>query len=155
MSRCVAHIQMVQSPQISNPFGPLNTMLLRVAGQRPTWECSIFAKQWAQHMATFLACNNGRPFPEMFQLQYLKPALDHSDQLLLENMLERNPRLTFGEFWDTLSTLYDRDSQVQLRMAWETVRIAKGELTLEKWLEFPREFQLKRDRVKERTEQEA
>ena len=47
-----------------------------------------------------------------------------------------------------------RDSQVQLRMAWETVRIAKGELTLEKWLEFLREFQLKRDRVDERTEQE-
>ena len=101
-----------------------------------------------------LACNNGRPLPDMVQLQYLKPALDHADQLLLENMLERNPRLTFGEFWDTLSTLYDRDSQVQLRMAWETVRIAKGELTLEKWLEFLREFQLKRDRVVERTEQE-
>ena len=72
-------------------------------------------------MAMALACNNGRPLPDMVQLQYLKPALDHSDQLLLENMLERNPRLTFGEFWDTLSTLYDRDSQVQLRMAWETV----------------------------------
>ena len=159
-SCCDAHVQMVNGSQIGNPFGPLHTLLLSVTGQRPTltqkhqggWP--TFAKQWGQHMAMVSACNNGRPLPDMVQLQYLKPALDHSDQLLLENLLERNPRLTFAEFWETLSTLYDRDSQVQLRMAWETVRIAKGDLTLEKWLEFLREFQLKRDRVEERTEQE-
>jgi hypothetical protein len=50
--------------------------------------------------------------------------------------------------------LYDRDTQTQLKLAWENVRLAPGELSLEKWFTFLREFQLSGDRVEEKTPQE-
>ncbi len=68
--------------------------------------------------------------------------------------METNPRLTFTDFWGHLSRLYDRDSQAQLRLQWESVKIAPGELNLDKWLQFLRESQLKRDRVEDRSHQE-
>ena len=92
--------------------------------------------------------------PDFLLLQYIKPSLDTSDQLMLENMMETNPRMTFQEFWGTLSELYDRDSQAQLRLQWESVKIKPGDLNLDKWLQFLREFQLKRDRVEDRSNQE-
>ena len=65
-----------------------------------------------------------------------------------------DPRLTFESFWGQLAALYDRDSQAQLRVAWESVRLAPGELSLDSWLIFLREFQLRRDRVEDRSLQE-
>jgi hypothetical protein len=62
--------------------------------------------------------------------------------------------LTFTAFWSHLASLYDKDSQGQLRLAWEAVKLPPGELTLEKWHTFLREFHLKRDRVEERTPHE-
>ena len=62
----------------------------------------------------------------MLLLQYFSQTLDSTDQLLLENMSEKNPNITFGEVWDYLSSLYDRDTQAQLRMAWENVRLQEG-----------------------------
>ena len=50
--------------------------------------------------------------------------------------------------------MYDKDSLAQLRLAWESVRLPAGTLTLGRWMEFQREFQLKRDRVEDRTAQE-
>ena len=146
--------------QMGLSSGLIHPLLLGVQGQRPTlsqkhqggW--TTFKKKWEQHMQMVMACNKGNPIPDMLLLQYFSQTLDSTDQLLLENMSEKNPNITFGEVWDYLSSLYNRDTQAQLRMAWENVRLQEGALTLEKWLNFQREFQLKRDRVEERTPQE-
>ena len=159
-SYCDHHVQMVETMPGGIAGGYVHPLLMGVQSQRPSlvqkyqggW--TTFAKKWEQHMHVLLACNRGNPIPDMLLLQYLKQCLDASDQLLLENLLERNPRLPFQEFWDHLSTLYDCDTQAQQKLAWERVRLPKGELTLDKWLSFLREFHLRRDRVEERTPQE-
>ena len=68
---------------------------------------TTFAKKWEQHMHVLLACNRGSPIPDMLLLQYLKQSPDASDHLLLKNLLEKNQRLPFQEFWDHLFTLHD------------------------------------------------
>ena len=161
-SYCDAQVQAITGTgmQMGLSSGLIHPLLLGVQGQRPTlsqkhqggW--TTFKKKWEQHMQMVMACNKGNPIPDMLLLQYFSQTLDSTDQLLLENMSEKNPNITFGEVWDYLSSLYDRDTQAQLRMAWENVRLQEGALTLEKWLNFQREFQLKRDRVEERTPQE-
>ena len=72
----------------------------------------------------------------------------------MENLLERNPRMSFTDFWHHLASIYDRDTQAQLRVAWESVTLPSGTLTLDRWYEFIREFHLRRDRVEDRTPQE-
>ncbi len=105
-------------------------------------------------MTMVLDCNQGRPVPDGLLLQHIKPSLDHVNQLLLEHQQKRNPGLTFTTFWSHLASLYDKDSQGQLRLAWEAVKLPLGELTLEKWHSFLREFNLKRDRLEKRTPHE-
>jgi hypothetical protein len=124
--------------------GLIHPLLMGLTGQRPTlsqkhqggW--TTFAKQWQLHMQVVLACNKGIPIPDLLPLQYIKPSLDTSDQLMLENLLETNPRLSFTDFWGHMSGIYDGDSQAQLRLQWESVKIAQGELNLDKWLHFLR-----------------
>ena len=161
-SQCDHHVQALTGDPAPQTMGSafINPLLWGVVGQRPTltnklqggW--STFKKRWDQHMATVIACNNGLTPPDFLMLQHLAQALEQDDRLLLEHQLENCPSLTFKEFWDHLVSLYDRDTQAQLRMAWEAVLLPGGELTLEKWLNFWREFQLKRDRVDDKTPQE-
>lgn len=160
-SFCDAQVQMIHGgSQQGITSGFIHPLLLGMDSQRPTlvnkhqggW--TTFAKQWEQHKLVLQACNRGNPIPDMLLLQYLKHALDQADKLFLENSLELNPRLTFNEFWSMLQHEYDKDSQAQLRLAWESVRLPTGPLTLEKWSVFYREYQLRRDRVEERTPQE-
>ena len=107
-------------------------MLLNVQGQKPSlsnkWQGGwiTFARDWEQHMHFILACTSGRPVPDRLLLHYLKQCLDTTDQLLLENHLEKKPHLTFQEFWDHLVSLYDKDTQGQQRLAWESTKLPPG-----------------------------
>ena len=105
-------------------------------------------------MEVVLACNRGLTPPDSLLLRDLQKCLDQSDQTLMELRKEHNPHLSFKDYFAELQSLYDRDSVAQSRMAWEMVKLPSGELTLDKWLGFLREFQLKRDRVEDRTPQE-
>lgn len=162
-STCDAHIQMTQAHPIQEPgitSGFIHPLLMGFQHQKPTLQNKYqggwvtFQKAWKQYMAMVIACNRGHPIPDALLLQHLKTSLDYSDQLLLENHQEKDPGLTFSAFWAHLVGLYDKDTQAQLRLAWESVKLPPGELTLEKWNVFLREFQLKRDRVEEKTPQE-
>ena len=112
--------------------------MLGIHGQRPTlvdkykggW--ITFAKAWQQHMVMVVACNRGQQLPDMLLLQYFKQCLDTADQTLLEDMLEQNPTMSFRCFFDHLTSIYDRDTQVQQKLAWENVRLPPGEVTLQK-----------------------
>ena len=138
----------------------INPLMLGIHGQRPQLTDKFkggwitFAKAWQQHLIMVVACNRGQQLPDMLLLQYFKQCLDTADQTLLEDMLEQNPTMSFRYFFDHLASIFDRDTQVQQNLAWENVRLQPGELTLQKWLPFLREFQLKRNRVQERTSQE-
>ena len=163
-SHCDANIQMISgsiasaAPAVAPGF--IHPLLMSVQGQKPTLTNKYqggwitFAREWEHHMHFVLACNAGRAIPDRLLLQYLKPCLDKTDQLLLENHWEKKPHMTFQEFWDFLASMYDKDSQAQLRLAWESVKLPPGELSLERWLTFLREFHLKRDRVEDFTPQE-
>ena len=108
-------------------------------------------RKWNQYMEFVLACNKGMMPPDSLLLEALRGSLDRADQNLLELRRGKNPSLTLRAFWDELQALYDRDTVAQSRLAWEAVKLPPGDLSLEKWLEFLREFQLKRDRVEDRT----
>ena len=98
-----------------------------------------------------VGCNKQMRPPDAMLLEALSGCLDSADRALLERRREQNSQLTFEEFWDELQGLYDRDSVTQQRQAWECVKISHGELTLEKWQDFQRQYELKRDRVEDRT----
>ena len=158
-SACDKQIQAIDfQPALAS--GLVHPLVAGIAAKKPSllhkhqggWQ--TFRKQWEKHLVTLVACNKGNPIPDSILLEYFGGCLDESDQLFLENMTEKNPDLPFQEFWDSLAILYDRDTQAQLRLAWEGVRPPTGELNLEKWNIFQREWQLKRDRVEERTPQE-
>ena len=140
--------------------GFLHPMLSGNLQIRPSLEAKhqggwkTFAKRWSQWMVCMQACNGDFQMPEAILLENLKGALDSTDQKLLELRREQNPSLTMGEFWQELQSLYDKDSAAQNRLAWESTRLPQGELSLDRWLEFLREFQLKRDRVEDRTDHE-
>ena len=161
-SDCDAQIQVVTGLENQNALnsGFVHPLLLGMHGKKPTlnlkyqggWQS--FKKQWDQHSQVLLACNRGQPLPDSILLQYFSGCLDSSDQILLEMMQEKNEDLSFQDFWETLRSLYDRDTQGQLRLAWETVQLPKGDLSLEKWLKFAREWELRRERVEDRTPQE-
>ena len=162
---CDHHIMPVNASVIGSvgtglAAGLIHPLLMSVQGPTPSltnkyqggW--ASFAREWENHMHVVYAYHGGQQPHDKLLLRYLKSCLDTTDQLLLDNMEERNPYLSFQSFWDHLASLYDRDSQSQHRLAWESVRLPSGDLSLERWLTFVREFHLQRDRVEERTPQE-
>ena len=160
---CDAQIQMVQGSESAVQglaTGLVHPLLTGVLGHKPVLENKhqggwrTFMRQWDQHMQFVLACNKGMIPPDSLLLEALRVSLDKADQNLLEYRREQNPGLSFQAFWDELQSLYDRDTVAQSRMAWEAVKLPPGDLSLEKWLEFLGEFQLKRDRVEDRTPNE-
>ena len=140
--------------------GLFNPMLSQLISQRPTLEnkhqggWKVFAKKWQHYSELLSACNGDCQRPETLLLERFKGSLDLSDQKLLEIRREQNPKLTLDEFWEELQNLYDKDTPAQNRQAWESIKPPPGELSLDKWLEFLREFQLLRDRVEDRTAHE-
>ncbi len=83
--------------------GLIHPLLMGLTGQRPTSSKSIrgvdyFCQTMAATHAGSSGCNRGIPIPDLLLLQYIKPSLDTSDQLMLENLLETNPRLSFIDF---------------------------------------------------------
>ena len=69
--------------------------------------------------------------PDSLMLEDLRQLLDLADDALLERRKEQSPRLTLQEFYEELQGLYDRYTIAQQRLAWESVRLAPGELPLE------------------------
>ena len=161
-SGCDAQVQVVQGSSIAAQ--PLqwfiHPLLQSVSGPRPMltkkyeggWKS--FEKGWNQRLEFLLACNKGVVPPDTLLLRDLQQCLNSADQTLLEFRREQNADLTFHEFFAELQKLYDRDSVAQQRMAWQAVKLPSGELTLYKWLDFLREFQLKKARVDDMTPQE-
>ena len=160
---CDAQIQMIggsQASQVGIASGFVHPLLQGVQPQRPLLQnkhhggWKTFEQRWRQRMDYILACNRGMTPPDNLLLEDLRQSLDVADQSLLERRREQNGRLTFQEFYEELQGLYDRDSAAQQRLAWESCKLPQGELNLDRWLEFQREFQLKRDRVEDKTPQE-
>lgn len=164
MADCDAHIQVIGGsmapPSVGLAGGFVHPLLQGIMSQRPTlthknmggWK--TFERKWTEHLEYVLACNRGMQPPDSLLLGDLRLALDPADQALLERRRDANPRLSYKEFFEELQSLYDRDTVAQQRVAWESLRLPPGDLTLDKWLEFIRNFQLLRDRVEDWTPQE-
>ena len=98
--------------------------------------------------------SRGVDIPDILLLEILRTCLDETDQKFLQLKQDQNPALSFSAFWQMLQNMYDKESQAQNRLAWEAVRLPPGDLTLERWLAFLMDFQIKRDRVEDHTPQE-
>jgi hypothetical protein len=113
-----------------------------------------FVKEWRSYIQSLQALNSNLPLPNHILINLFKSCLDSTDTLLVQRELESNPNTQFRDLWDLFSQTYEQDSQAQLKLAWESVKLPPGDLTLEKWMKFLREFELKRNRVEDRTPQE-
>ena len=74
----------------------------------------------------------------------------------IERRLEANPQLGYQAIWAELDREFGRDASTQARRVWESVRLSleSGELTIAAWRKFQTDFELARDRVEDRTQQE-
>ena len=106
----------VASMKTGGVIGFYHPLMMSLQTQKPTllnkykggW--NTFAKEWRQFLQTMMV-NVGKTVPDNLVLQTMKTCLDKTDQLLLENHLERNPHLTIQDFWDHLASLYDKDTK--------------------------------------------
>ena len=69
---------------------------------------------------------------------------------------EANNDLTFAEFWEAIDKDFGRDASGQNKAAWRKVKlqISGKRLTLAEWRAFQSQFNLKKGRVDDRTEQD-
>ena len=152
--------QPANSGSVGSIPGLIHPLLSGVMTTRPTlqnkWHGGWrpFANQWERRMDMMKCLNKGGLPPDQMILEDLKQCLPEADQKLLDQRREANRRLTYQEFYDELKSLYERDDCRQNRLAWERVKLSQGELTLEKWEDFQRSFQLQRNRVEDWTPQE-
>jgi hypothetical protein len=88
-------------------------------------------------------------------LETLRGCLDQGAKNRLAAALERNPQLTYNEFWRDLEREYSRDLTSHYRREWEKVTLGGvRRLTPQMWRIFESEFSLKATRVGDVTERE-
>ena len=90
------------------------------------------------------------------KLEFLKSLLDSTTLADFQTRFEANGSITFQEFWDEIDREHGRDATHQNRTAWKKVKLhqAGKRLTLAEWRSFTKEWDLKRGRVDDRTENE-
>ena len=161
---CAASIQAIEGGESTlntlNMTG-ISSLMADFVKQRPTltnkyqggWK--PFSREWNRWLQLVqVSVTKGLPLPDPIALELLKPCLDASDQALLKHRQEVNEALSYQEFFEELQALYERDTIAQSRHAWQSLKLPPGDLTMEKWVKFCREFELLRDRVEDRTSTE-
>ena len=124
------------------------------SGRVEDWQ--QFAKDWLEYVKVLTSMvPPGQEMPDILLLQALKGCLDEITRQELQKLMEENPELTYTLFWAQLQAEFGGDVNHQHRAAWKKVQLdSKTPLTFQSWRKFWMEFDLKKQRVEDRTEGE-
>ena len=163
-SQCDVQLQMLGGASVHTNVGVtpglIHPLLTTIMSDRPKLTAKrqggwrAFDKKWEERYEMMVSCNRGGPPPDPMILADLKECLDEEDKILLEHEKEKNKYLSYQDFYEILREMYDKDEVSRNRRAWEALTFPSGELTVEKWETFRRQFRLLRDRVEDWTHQE-
>ena len=114
-----------------------------------------FQKSWEEYHDFIASLHPSGVLPESLRLQLLKASLDENSKKELRRKMEENPHITYTQFWAELQNEFEGDVNYRHRNAWERVQLdQRAPLTSTKWRKFCAEFELLKQRVEDRTDQE-
>ena len=138
----------------------LNPLLSQIVGQlsKPKFGGKVddwpqFYKDWTEYVRILRSLMPNQ-LPDCILLQALKGCLDENTKKELQRKKEANPQLTYTQFWGDLQSEFEGDVNFRHRSAWERVQLTNGQMNTINWRKFCTEFELLKQRVEDRTEQE-
>ena len=143
-------------PSLAFMTGPLSALATnppKFSGKIDDW--FVFAQDWERHQNLLRMMFPGMEIPDYVLLETLNKSLDEISQKLLQKKREENAQLRFQDFWGILQDEFSSDSSHQHRAAWYKVKLdITPPLTGDKWKKFQRDFELRKGRVLDWTENE-
>ena len=114
-----------------------------------------FRRDWAGYIQILQLTAPGEELPDTLLLQALKQSLDEETQRDLQRRKERDPNLTYAQYWGELQKEFEGDIIGKNRAAWEGVRLQNRDwLTTQDGRKFCTEFELCKHRVEDWSETE-
>ena len=116
-----------------------------------------FKREWERYLTVLQeSVGPGQDIPDAMKLQLLQGYLEDVPHYQLRAMLDKNPGLTYGEFWKELQKVYGRDLIDRHRREWENLSLRHlPELSLHSLRTFQAQFEMCMARVGSVTESEA
>jgi hypothetical protein len=125
----------------------------RFSGRDSDWKG--FSRDWAQYLKRVERATPG-PIEGYCALELLRGSLDKASQDRLEWAQERDPELTYDQFWKSLSQEFERDRSDDFRSDWERVTIRhEPRLTVAVWRSYRAAFEKAWSRAPDVSDREA